>query len=127
MTMELYAKSDYNSTIGDIMYKESDYKVVSTYKGGAFKQDILNGATISVKGAKFKLEREYTRNGTPTSLFKFVTLNEFNEDGELIEIMWNNCVAGFMKIGRELGLDFRTGSSLFSNGNNKPHFVEVVK
>ena len=111
-------------------YNEKDYKVVSTYTGGMFKEDILNGATISVKGALFKIERVYTKLGKPTRIFEFTTLNEFvdgDSSNELIEIGWNNAPAGLMKIGKELGLDYQSGSSLFSNGNVKPHFVEVVE
>lgn len=109
-------------------YNPDDYKVISTYNGGMFKENILNGATISIKGAVFRIERVYTRTGKPTHIFEFQSYNEFVEgdiNKELIEIGWNNAPAGLSKIGKELGLTYVMGSSLFSNGNRKPHFIEV--
>lgn len=111
-------------------YNSQDYQVISTYTGGLFKEDILNGATISVKGAIFQIEREYTRRGVPTRIFKFTSFNEFvdgDSTKELIEIGWNTCSAGFIQIAKELGLDYQSGSSYFSSGNAMPHFVEVVE
>ena len=109
-------------------YNPNDYQVLSTYTGGMFKEDILNGATISVKGAIFKIERVYTKNG-PTRIFLFDSLNEFvggDSSNELIEIGWNNAPAGLSKIGKELGLEYQMPSSIFSNGLREPCFIEEV-
>ena len=108
-------------------YYENDYQVLKTYTRGMFKEDILNAALISVKGATFKIRRVYTRSGEPTKVFEFDSLNEFvdgDNSKELIEIGWNNAPAGLSKIGKELGLSYEMPSSLFSNGNKKPHYVE---
>lgn len=112
------------------MYNPDDYKVISSYTGGMFKKNILNGAELSVKGATFKIERVYTRNGEPTKIFEFTSLNEFVDGDcskELIEIGWNNAPAGLSKIGEELGLSYEMGSSIFSYGNVRPHFRELVE
>ena len=108
-------------------YNENDYKVIKTYKGGMFKKDILNGATLQIKGATFTIERVYTRNGKPTRIFKFTTLNEFVDNDtskELIEIGWNNAPAGFVKIGKELGLTYEMGSSHFKENYHPPYFID---
>lgn len=110
-------------------YNPADYKVLSTYTGGLFKEDILNGATISIKGAVFKIERVYTHQGKPTRIFEFLSLNEWVDDDtskELIEIGWSHCIAGMDKIGKELGLTYHNGPSAFSLSTQKPYFVEEV-
>lgn len=112
------------------MYNPEDYSVIETHYDSHF--GILKSAKINVKGAIFFIRRVYANNhtfhGKPTHIFEFDDLNSFvdgNSSNELIEIGWNNAPAGLVKIGKELGLDYKMGSSLFSNGNSKPHFVEV--
>lgn len=106
-------------------YNPDDYKVISSTCND---KGLIVSATISIKGAEFKINRVATNDGKPTAIFKFQSLNEFvdgDTSKELIEIGWNNAPAGLFKIGKELGLDYRMGSSIFSNGNSRPHFVEV--
>lgn len=110
-------------------YNPDDYKVISSIRD---ENDMLMSATISVCGAEFQIQRVFVNDGTfhgkPTKIFEFRSLNEFvdgDTNKELIEIGWNNAPRGLFEIGKELGLDYQMGSSTFSRGNTRPHFVEV--
>ena len=112
------------------MYNENEYKVGDkTYSSNEWtrkydENPILTHADVEIKGAKFKVDRVFTKLGNPSRVFLFRSEKEFNSDGELIEIGWDTCSSGLMKIANELNLKFVSGSSIFSNGNSRCHFIE---
>ena len=120
--------------LGEVQSKtlgsSEDYRVIR--RDFSEKFGILTSAIIEVKGARFRISREFVKDGTfygkPTSIFRFDSLSEFVDDDsskELIEIGWNNSTYGLYSIGKELGLEYVSGSSLFSKGTVRPHYVEV--
>ena len=112
------------------MYNENDYKILDSYYTSNettrkyCKDPILTHATVEIKGAVFKVDRFFTKLGNPSRVFLFRTEQEFNSNGELIEIGWDTCSAGLMKLAEDLHLKFVGTSSCFSYGKCQCHFIE---
>lgn len=103
------------------MYNEDDYKVIKSY----YKDNLLVGALLEIKGANFKIERVYSNMGVPTNFFKFVDRCAFNNNNEFIEIGWSTCQSGMDLIGNELNLKFKQ-NSLFSISCLNCRYEELV-
>lgn len=112
------------------MYNEKDYEIkYETYSSNEVtrkydKEPILTSATVIIKGARFEIDRVFTKLGNPSRVFLFRTESEFNSNNELIEIGWDTCSSGLMKIAKELNLKFVPSSSCFSYGKSRCHFLE---
>lgn len=88
------------------------------------KEPILINASVMIKGATFEIDRVFTKLGNPSRVFLFRTEKEFNSNNELIEIGWDTCSSGLMKIAESLNLKFVPSSSCFSYGKCGCHFLE---
>ena len=112
------------------MYNEKDYEVKDiTYTSNEAtrkynEEPILTRATVIIKGARFEIKRVFTKLGNPSRVFLFRSDSEFNSNNELIEIGWDTCSSGLMKIANELNLKFVSSSSCFSYGKSRCHFLE---
>ena len=102
-----------------------DYKAISTWNGGMFRDNLLNGAELQIKGAKFIIERRYSNKGIPSSIFSFKSLKSF-VDGDcrkdLIEIDCDTSVTGMRSIAKELGMRYHPASMY---NCDTPFFEEV--
>lgn len=112
------------------MYNENDYEIkYETYSSNEAtrrydRNPILTHATVVIKGATFEIDRVFTKLGNPSRVFLFRTEQEFNSNNELIEIGWDTCSSGLMKIAEGLNLKFVNSSSCFSYGKSRCHFLE---
>lgn len=112
------------------MCNENEYKVIDLTESWndstrrCYENPILTHATVEIKGAVFKIDRVFTKLGNPSRVFLFRTEQEFNSNNELIEIGWNTCSSGLMKIAEKLNLKFVSSSSCFSMGKCRCHFIE---
>ena len=112
------------------MYDENEYKIIDcNYTSDKItreycKDPILTHATVEIKGATFKVDRVFTKLGNPSRVFLFRTEQELNSNNELVEIGWDTCVSGLMKLADELHLKFVGTSSCFSYGKCQCHFLE---
>jgi len=112
------------------MYNENDYEIkYKQYSSNNTtrkydKDPILTQATVIIKGARFEIDRVFTKLGNPSRVFLFRTEQEFNDKNELIEIGWDTCSSGLMKIAEGLHLKFVPSSSCFSQGKCRCHFLE---
>ena len=101
----------------------SEYSIKDTYKGGTFKEDVLNGATLIIEGAEFNIERVYTLTGKPTPIFEFTSYSEINQfTDELIELGWDESAYKVDQLVQKLGLRYST--KVLKDG--KPGCVEVI-
>lgn len=81
---------------------------------------------LKIKSATFKVAKEYTKDGTPTGAYRFLSTKEFVDNDpskELIEIGWDTAPSDFKEFENQHNVVFKCGSPFSMNGMN-PRFVK---
>lgn len=106
-----------------MVYDPSEYEIISTIHDRCGN---LQSAKVNIKGAEFTIDRLKLPN-KETHIFKFrnwiAPVNGDYNNGT-IEIDWDTCTSGMMKIAEDLNLKHVSHGSLFARGFKHTHFLE---